>query len=363
MSSRANIRAIASPVVFWAGLTSGQLLSRDRRHRISLENPEHVAVAIVGSGMAGLACARAVTDAGLQAVVIDKGRGVGGRLATRRVESFQFDHGAQYVNAKTPGFARVLSEMKTAKAAADWQTNGTGVRTVGAPGMASLAKYLATGLDLRQGLQVTAALPTPGGWRIECKDSTPVIAACMVITAPAPQIGPLLAHGNSDGMHNTRLLERLADVAYDPCLTLMAAVQGNRAGFNTREDTNDALAWIAQDSSKPGRNAQHVTTWVAQAGTAFSQDHLEKEPVEIAALMLPMLCEHIGVSPTQVVYSAAHRWRYARVRTPLGQPFLASSDQRLYLGGDWCLGARVEAAWQSGVAIAQDILIHTQAQP
>jgi predicted NAD/FAD-dependent oxidoreductase len=328
---------------------------------MSLENPEHVAVAIVGSGMAGLACARALTDAGLQTAIIDKGRGVGGRLATRRVESFQFDHGAQYVTAKTPGFAQVLSEMKTANTAADWPIHGTGVRTVGTPGMASLAKYLATGLDLRQGLQVTAAVPTSAGWRIECKDSAPVIAACMVITAPAPQIGPLLAHGDSNGMHNTRLLEPLAAVAYDPCLTLMAAVEGNHAGFNTREDANDALAWIAQDSSKPGRSALNVTTWVAQAGPVFSQDHLEKEPAEIAALMVPMLCERIGASPTQVVYSAAHRWRYARVRTPLGQPFLASSDQRLYLGGDWCLGARVEAAWQSGVAIAQDILLHSQA--
>jgi renalase len=326
---------------------------------MSSENPEHVTVAIVGSGMAGLACARALADAGLQALVLDKGRGVGGRLATRRVASFQFDHGAQYVTAKTPGFAQVLSEMKKAGVAAEWEIDGTGTRTVGTPGMSSLAKYLALGLDVRQGLQVTGAVPTPTGWRIACEDSPQVNTTYLVITAPAPQIGPLLVHSDSSGVRNKTLLDRLAAVAYDPCLTLMAAVEGNHAGFTAREDANDALAWIAQDSSKPGRTAQNVTTWVAQAGPEFSEGHLKKEPTEIAALMLPMLCERIGVSPTQVVYSAAHRWRYARVRTPLGEPFLAVPDRGLYLGGDWCLGPRVEAAWQSGMAIAEEILRRT----
>jgi len=57
-----------------------------------------------------------------------------------------------------------------------------------------------------------------------------------------------------------------------------------------------------------------------------------------------------------VTFAAAHRWRYARVAAPLGQPFLRSPDGTLYLGGDWCLGAGVEAAWTSGTAIAEDLL-------
>lgn len=307
--------------------------------------------------MAGLACARTLANAGIQALVLDKGRGIGGRLATRRVNLFQFDHGAQYVTAKTPSFSQALSDMKKEGAAVDWKTEGTQMRIVGTPGMSSLAKYLARGLDVRQGLQVTGALPTPAGWHIECKDSAPVMSKCLVITAPAPQIGPLLANSGGSSVLKKPLLDPLAAVAYDPCLTLMAAVQGEHARFNSREETNDALAWISQDSSKPDRIYQNVTTWVAQAGPAFSKDHLEKDPAEIASLMLPMLCERIGAFPSQIVYAAAHRWRYARVRTPLGQPFLASSDRRLYLGGDWCLGPRVEAAWQSGVAIADDILL------
>jgi predicted NAD/FAD-dependent oxidoreductase len=57
-----------------------------------------------------------------------------------------------------------------------------------------------------------------------------------------------------------------------------------------------------------------------------------------------------------VTRAIAHRWRYARVTKALGLPFLRSADAAVYLGGDWCIGARVEAAWDSGTAIANDIL-------
>lgn len=50
-----------------------------------------------------------------------------------------------------------------------------------------------------------------------------------------------------------------------------------------------------------------------------------------------------------------HMWRYAFVSCPLGQPFLMSENETLFAGGDWCLGARAEDAWPSGLAIAQKI--------
>ena len=67
-----------------------------------------IAAVIIGSGSAGLACARTLAAAGLGPVVLDKGRGIGGRLATRRVGAMQFDHGAQYVTAQKPWHGALL---------------------------------------------------------------------------------------------------------------------------------------------------------------------------------------------------------------------------------------------------------------
>jgi renalase len=72
--------------------------------------------------------------------------------------------------------------------------------------------------------------------------------------------------------------------------------------------------------------------------------------------MLPLLCERLGADPGAVRHAAAHRWRYAKVAAPLGRPFARDPSGTLHAGGDWCLDARVEAAWLSGDAIARDIL-------
>ena len=72
--------------------------------------------------------------------------------------------------------------------------------------------------------------------------------------------------------------------------------------------------------------------------------------------MIPLLCARLSVSPDTLTHAVAHRWRYARVATPLGAPFARTEDGTFYAGGDGCLGPRVEAAFLSGTAIAADVL-------
>jgi hypothetical protein len=198
---------------------------------------------------------------------------------------------------------------------------------------------------------VTAIRSGDGNWQVAAGDACHE-AARVVVTVPAPQVAGLLGAGHP-------LVAMIGAVRMEPCLTLMAGINA-QPPFVTRESPDEPLAWIAQDSSKPGRPASSVTNgavaWVAQAGPAFSIMHLEDEPAAIAARMLPMLCDRLGVTTDRVTHAAAHRWRYARVTASLGQPFLRDAGGSLYLGGDWCIGPRVEAAWISGTAIADDLL-------
>ncbi len=304
-------------------------------------------VVVIGAGIAGLACARRLADAGVSVVILDKGRGIGGRVATRRAAGLQFDHGAQYVTAEGARFAAVLQELSQKGAVALWADGSGRSHLVGTPGMSALPKALGAGLEVRQNALVTGLTAVAGGWTLRVGDSD-LAAERVVITVPAPQVAGLLG-----AVHP--LVAPLAGVRIAPCLTLMAAVR-RPAPFVTRKDAGDPLSWIAQDSQKPGRPGGEATAWVAQVSTAFSEAHLEKTPAEIVALMLPLLLDRLGASPDAVTHAEAHRWRYARVTTPLGKPFLRSADDSLYLGGDWCIGPRVEAAWASGTAIAEDLL-------
>jgi hypothetical protein len=308
------------------------------------------AITIIGAGMAGLACARRLARGGHAPLVLDKGCGIGGRLATRRVTLDQgeisFDHGAQYLTARDPGFAADLHYLGPACSA--WDDNSSAQRLVGVPGMSGLPRAMAAGLDIQLDRQVTAVLAVPGGWQVDL-GMTRIETRHLVMTVPAPQAAALL--GNCHPLH-----PQIAGVVMAPCLTLMAAFPAEAPRpFRSRTSEDQPLAWIAQNSSKPGRSGT-LTTWVAQASSEWSERHLEDTLEAIADRMLPILADAIGVAPSSALYAAAHRWRYARTMAPLGAPFLHSADGTVHVGGDWCLGARVEAAWASGTAIADAII-------
>ena len=300
-------------------------------------------IAVIGAGLTGLTAARALQNAGLAPVLYDKGRGVGGRLSTRRAQDgLQFDHGAQYLSASDPAFASMLADAEAAGAAAKWQLDCGAEKTVGLPGMNGVAKFLATGCDIRQGIEIDTIRKGTGGWIVAGETYDRVIC-----TVPAPQAIQLVGTSHP-------LSEAMEQVVMEPNLTLMLALPGASAGFQTYKDSDDDIAWLALDSSKHARPGPEC--WVAQAGLAWSNAHLELEKEDIAKAMLPLVCKRLGASPSDALYVAAHRWRYAQTSAPLGQPFL-TDDDTLFLGGDWALSDRAEGAWQSGSAMARALLV------
>lgn len=307
-------------------------------------------VAIIGAGMAGISCARTLVQAGVSVQLVDKGRGIGGRMATRRVTldgcDLTFDHGAQYLRPTRDDFAQVLHHA----GARGWESD---TALVGMPGMSRLARNLAGELPISQQVEINAITQDGGLWHL-AGPAGQLQARRVVLTIPAPQALALLGRAHP-------LAAALADVRMAPCLTLMAAFPPDSPRpFSHRLAPDHPLAWIAQDSSKPGRSAAAVT-WVAQAAPEFSATHLERTAEEIETIMRPLLCDVIGAKGEGALYARAHRWRYAQTSQPLGQPFLCDADGALYVGGDWCLGAQAQDAWQSGQAIAQDILARQNA--
>ena len=67
-----------------------------------------VEIAIVGAGIAGLSCARKLQQAGHEVIIVDKSRGLGGRLATRRLAGTHADHGVCYIKPKETTVKRYL---------------------------------------------------------------------------------------------------------------------------------------------------------------------------------------------------------------------------------------------------------------
>jgi photolyase PhrII len=335
------------------------------RYREAVRRPARARsprVAVVGAGLAGLFCARTLADHGTSVVVFDKGRGLGGRMATRRRDGGQWDHGAQYFTARDPRFRRYVEAWARQGLLARWdeghvrlreggvvvQDQPTAPRWVGVGTMNRVHHHLAAGLEVRRGVAVDPLEPARGGRITLRREGRDLDTFDLVVsTAPATQTARLLAEASPE------LAARAEAVVTAPCwaalLRLEEGAPTYRAAF---VEADGPLAWLAHDRSKPGREGGE--TWVAHARPTWSAAHLEETPEAVAEQLAEAFATLTGSPPP--IEAAAHRWRYAKTEEPVGAPFLFDAEARVAAAGDWCLGAKVEAAFLSGAALAGRIL-------
>ena len=319
-------------------------------------------VAIIGAGIAGLACGRALDAAGFSVTLLDKARGPGGRMSTRRSGARRYDHGAQYFTVRDPDFRAAVDAWEDAGLVAPWQarlaTLRGGVLTprpaahpryVGTPRMSALTRALSDGLALRTSTRIARVTPRGGGLAlVDTEGADQGTFDQVVVATPAAQAAPLLAAA-------PRLAAAAARAEMDPCLTAMVTVSPAVALPVDGVWIEDSpLAWAARDSSKPGRPDEDC--WVLQATHAWSVANLEQSKPEIAERLWAAFCAALGHSPGERQESVGHRWRFAIPRGPFPDEPLRSPEVGLSACGDWCTGPRVEAAWCSGHHLARAII-------
>ena len=323
-------------------------------------------VIVIGAGMAGLAAAQQLRSAGRRVLVLEKSRGVGGRMATRRTDTAQWDHGAQYFTARSAPFRRQVAHWLRSKVVHRWhepiyawdgttlQTSSPQQRFVGRPTMNAPLRAMAAQLDIQLLAQVTQIKRVNDNWLVQ-SDSQHWQAPQLLVALPAPQAAQLLPAAHP--LHKV-----VAQIQMQPCWAVMLssqhAIHLPFAGLFVNEALHDdVLSWIALDSSKPNRTGQH---WVLHATAAWSQAHLEDSPdVVIDALCQAFgrLLKQWGQSKPSWRAASAHRWLYAGGHSEA--VIAQDANDGLAIAGDWLAGGRVEGAYLSGLQAA-DLLL---AQP
>ncbi len=312
-------------------------------------------VAIVGAGMAGLSCADRLKRAGHSVSLFDKGRGPGGRMATRRMQTplgeARVDHGAQYFTVRDPAFMAQVACWSASGVAAPWPAAGTGA-WVGVPGMNAVVRDLADHHDVTFGWHVRGLVRRDGSWHLtgETADGERVQSGpfdTVVVSLPPEQTAAIVA------LHDLSLAATALAARSQPCWTGMFVFD---AKLPTERDTvRDAgsINWAARDSAKPGRNGPE--TWVVQANPNWSCAHLEETADMVAGQLLCALSGALSIKMPVPVTAVAHRWRYA-MSTGSNLGALWSGQSRIGICGDWLLGPRVENAWLSGKTLASQIM-------
>ncbi len=313
-------------------------------------------VVVIGAGLAGLSAAR-ILDGEHDVIVVDKGRGPGGRMATRRIGDATLDHGAQFFTTHTAEFREVVQGWHDDGLAQRWfdgQVGPTGVdgadghpRYRGVPTMNQVARHLAEGLDVRTSTQVTAVRPADTHW-IVSTDGEDLPADAVLLTAPVPQSLALLDTGGTVLDADDRAaLER---VEYDPCIAVLAVLDAP-PGLpfpGAVRFADGPIDWMADNQQKGTSNVPAVTIHLS---AAFSRTHWETPDNDVIAVALGAagLSGHAVPDGVQV-----HRWRYAKpVVSHAERSLRARGDLALVFAGDAFGGAAVEGAVLSGRAAAR----------
>lgn len=338
-------------------------------------------IAVIGAGMAGIASARTLAQAGHTVQVFEANGVAGGRMATADTAFGGFDHGAQYFTVRDGRFAQALEQ--TAKPLCKpWSANTvhvldpygrvaaaalpTGERHwVPAPGMQALPAHWAAPLAaIECGTRVTGIAPDrlqPAQWQLTTEgmlgtpDAQRVFGGFddVVLAVPSAQALQLL---RASGLAPA-LQQRIAAVSVGPCWTLLLAFpQAQQAGlphlgpqWNAARSTHHRIAWLARENSKPGRGA--IERWTVQASTAWSAEHLQDEPARVQAKLQRAFAEVTGIR-AEPAFATAHLWHQAQTLVPLGESHVWDAALRIGVAGDWCLGHRVEDAFVSGLELA-----------
>ncbi len=366
--------------------------------------------------MAGITAARTLIQAGHRVTVLEKSSGVGGRMATRRTEFGNFDHGAQYFTVRDDRFRTMMQWAlgDAPEVARPWAANAVRVldsqgRTLEAalptrephwvaqPGMNALVGHMSTplsaGKQLLLGRQVRLiARMANGQYSLQCHTPNDAQSKPQNITGfdvvllaiPSVQAQALLQDSAMAGaakptkalsktQHSAQDLsglmrdfaQKISAVTVAPCWTLMLAypnalpllpkepVRVLGPQWNAARSTHHRIAWLARESSKPARGG--IERWTVQASAAWSQEHLEDDAERVKAKLLKAYAEITNIRAAPA-YAHVHRWRYAKTDKPLGVSHLWDAKAGIGVCGDWCLGHRVEDAFVSGLELALSLV-------
>jgi hypothetical protein len=331
-------------------------------------------IGVIGAGIAGAIAARTLHDRGMPVTVLDKARGPGGRMSTRRTgEGLRFNHGAQYFTVRDERFGRLVRSWLRDGLVQRWEPRELRIgldggrreirqhskaRFVARPGMNALARRLLADVDARFGTRVVG-LRWEGdaeGWRLAIEGEDEALRFdALIVTAPASQTAELL-----DG-DAPALAKRVRQARLLPCWAMMIAFENDlEIPYDAISAKGDGpVAWAARQTAAENaaeRSARSPDAWVVHASSAWSQARLNEDDHVVRDGMLSELARIVDRPLPQIRTAMMHRWRYALVDEAVGEAALWDAERRIAAAGDWCIAGRVESAFLSGCAAADCVL-------
>jgi predicted NAD/FAD-dependent oxidoreductase len=319
---------------------------------------------VVGAGISGLLAAERLARAGVKVTVLDKARGVGGRMATRRIGERRFDHGVQFFTAESDEFSAMAESWCREEIAGKWDQPFRPAVAATAPpyyygtdGMTGIGKHLARDLDVRLQTRASDVTFYNRRWHVRTESGNEYDASSLVVTAPAPQTLALFEWERP--LLPRVLMTQLTAITYEPCIALLVAADdpGPLEAPGGRMLGSDTAVWVA-DGRVKGISGDYGV--VIQASPRFSRLSWHGTVEEIAARLVRAVEDELDAKwlVLREGQYQVHRWRYSRV-TKGGMDSCVLIDQPgplIFAGDGFGPHDGVERAALSGLRAADTLL-------
>jgi hypothetical protein len=319
---------------------------------------------IVGAGISGLLAAHELGKKGISCVILEKSRGVGGRLATRRFENARFDHGAQYFTQRDEALKPYLNQWLEKGWITRWENQPSPTQDeesayISPQGMTTLAKGLVSSLpsmcsvELGQRVHCIKTL-SDSEYRYQVSTEEGRLYQCdgVLMTSPVPQTLDIFKQ--SEWTLTQEEQDELSNIQYWPCVGLLGLTDTD-VNFPVRgwsKPNESILSWVCDNHSK--QVSEIGPALIAHADGAWSEAHFEKDDATLEKLLKEAMTA--WVNPEQWTHVQIKKWRYALVKNPMKLNYYTLKNlDGIVLSGDGFSGPRVENAALSGIKASQPL--------
>ena len=315
-------------------------------------------IVVVGAGISGCVCAYQLSEAGHEVTLVEKGRGVGGRMATRRMGGARIDHGAQFFTVRDQRMKDLVEKWQELGKVVPWYDSIAGredipksVRYRGINGMTAPAKILSQSFSFEKEFFVDSIF-FDEEWQINQMGGAnqKLFADHLVLTIPVPQMLELFQRSQFE--LESKVMNQLEAVKYTRCLSLLGILDRPSILSHPGTITHPVpeIDWVSDNKVK---GISEVSACTVHANDSYSQQFWEAPDEE----RVPFLTEAAEeCMKAKITDWTCHRWGFAKPLVTFGATQYTSAWDRISLAGDSFGGERIENSALSGWDAAQAII-------
>ena len=313
---------------------------------------------IIGAGMTGITAGNYLQRLGLNVLLLDKGKGIGGRIATRRInfesKKAVFDYGAQYIEKSNGNFANLISSLKEKNIITEWKNLEAGKgsdKFIGIKSMREIAIFLARNLKVFNSTKIIEIGFKEGYWEIVSESGNVFRSKTLLLTLPVPQAIELL--DDSKFQIESSMRNNLSAIEYERSIVGLFVADGsiNLAGKGGIYFNNSPINFIGDNNVKGINNFKRAIT--VEMANKFSVENWDLNSKELGRIILDMSKDWITGS---IIDSQIHKWKFSRPINPYEKVFeIIDSSKALLIAGDAFGGKNLESAYISGYSAAEKI--------